>query len=553
MRRIPLLPLRPLCVQILVLVVCIAPVGTSLTLAQEVEAGKLAISARDYERAVDILQQGLDRARENGDADLQATIVFNLGLAHQQWAESALRQGNDTLGRDQLTAAEEHYRNVLAMNPASGGVYNNLARLYEQLGRNEAATDAYRRAIALDDERKPLFLLNFADFLQRQRQHRAAVDYYLQVLEAQPDNDYAHENLVDTYLAVDAADRTRLIDYLWNTLNDGRELRACGTSLHVLNTAEWEGSGERILSQKIELLTLAVVGLSTLDYAPDSLQETEWALALQSLAEGDPDVGRGALEVLQLYYPTKLSNVSFEWWAFNAENRFGEPPPGRVSPLDAIRMLIRSRGAWHQQHQDEDTAIAYYFTSLRIPAERTDPSAVLELAKIYFIAGTPERVDALLERYSPDLFQGKSASYRTSDWKKTYEYHRSLGIMYSFIGRWGNSSTPTSAIFQLERAREHARRYNSELMGDQPAQRIHVEPQMIDYLARAYEAISAPQSAYRVRLEAAEEYMREGDRESSEYVLNPLETRTLPEDLKVRYETLQVRIQTPQTRLQNEN
>ena len=139
-----------------------------------------------------------------------------------------------------------------------------------------------------------------------------------------------------------------------------------------------------------------------------------------------------------------------------------------------------------------------------------------------------------------DLFEGKANAITAEDWKTTYHFHRTLGLMYAFVEQWGDRDDPRSAIFQLEAAREDARRYNDARPADSSAARLRVEPRMIDYLARGYEATDDTRRAILVRLEAAETYQAEGDAESVRQVLEPVQENTLPSDLKTRYDRVLV-------------
>jgi tetratricopeptide (TPR) repeat protein len=511
-----------------------AQVNVDASVQANLEAGQQALATRNYEAALERWQQGLEDVQAWGATQYEATYYFKLGLVWQAWGEAALREGNDELARDRLRRAELEYQTLLEHTPSSAGTYNNLARVYDQMGRINAATDAYEQAVAVEDVRQPLFTLNYADFLRRQGRNSAAIGYYQRVLEARPENTRALEGLAEAYWATD---RPALIGYMWDLIYGGREVRALDIALDKLATSEWTGTDTVIEQQKTALLTCVVMGLSLGSYAPEAFLESDRARLLTELSGSDRHIGRGAREILLLHRPEASAEASFDWWATRGNLR-EDPPPGWIWPREAFRRLIRARGAWYQEQGHVETAQTYYLLSIRLPGEDTDPEALLHLAKMYFRAGTPERIDRLMNQYAEALFSGKATAYRKAQWAKAYDYHRTLGVMYAYLKRWGDASTPTSAIFQLEEARKDAARYN-EAAGS--SQRIRVEPQMIDYLAEGYEATNKPRAAMVVRLEAAEVYERQGDRESRIQVLKPLESRSLPADLQVRYERLQRR------------
>lgn len=513
----------------------VAQVNIEASVQANLEAGQQALATRNYEAALERWQQGLGDVQAWGATQYEATYYFKLGLVWQAWGEAALDAGNDELAMDRLRRAELEYQTLLEHTPSSAGTYNNLARIYDQMGRPDDASDAYERAVAVEDDRQPVFMLNYADFLRRQGRHSTAIGYYQRVLEGQPENPRALKGLAEAYRA---SDRPALIGYMWDLINGGHEVRALDIALDELTTAEWTGADAVIEQQKTALLTCIVMGLSLGSYAPEAFLASDRARLLTALSGNDRHIGRGAREILQVHLPEALAEASFDWWASQGNVR-EDPPPGRVWPREAFRRLIRARGAWHEEQGQEAVAQDYYFLSVRLPGEGTDPEALLHLAKMYFRTGATERIDALMNRYAEDLFTGKMNAVSKVQWAKAYEYHRTLGAMYAYLNQWGDASTPTSAIFQLEEARRDAARYNEAGQAAGSAQRIRVETQMIDYLAEGYEATDNPRAAMVVRLEAAELYERQGDLESTTQVLKPLESRSLPADLQVRYERLQ--------------
>jgi hypothetical protein len=169
-----------------------------------------------------------------------------------------------------------------------------------------------------------------------------------------------------------------------------------------------------------------------------------------------------------------------------------------------------------------------------------DLQAILRLANLYLAAGNSARVEDLITQYSSRLYGGKGAAYRHGLWKNIFEYHRVLGTIYAILERWGSSNEVTSAIFQLERARQAVREFNSEL--DESGEQLRFDPMQVNLLAKAYAATGQEPLAVRLRLDMAENYLDERADLDAHQVLQPLEDSGLPSDIsdrdRARYEAL---------------
>ena len=186
-------------------------------------------------------------------------------------------------------------------------------------------------------------------------------------------------------------------------------------------------------------------------------------------------------------------------------------PPRGIWPRDAFRGLIRSLGNWQQHSGSLSRAESFYRLSIDLNRREIDPIACLALADLYISQDRVSDVDRLMNQLGPELFYGKAAAYRGSQWQKIYEFHRTLGLLYSYLKRWGDSGNPASAIFQLEHAMQAAARLN-----------VRPEPRLVDNLATAYENSTQFERGSSLRLRYAEEFIQEKDYISARELLAPL-------------------------------
>lgn len=96
--------------------------------------------------------------------------------------------------RGDLAAAEEKYRQVIGLLPASPAPYHHLAHLYVKMGRNSDGQKFYQGALALDPSYRTAYnsaaLSSYSD-----RRFRAAEREHRRVLALAPDDAYAHFGL----------------------------------------------------------------------------------------------------------------------------------------------------------------------------------------------------------------------------------------------------------------------------------------------------------------------------------------------------------------------
>ena len=506
-------------------------------ITRTMQQGHAALENHDYVRAEAYFADGLARARAQGDVSRESVLAFNLGMTLQA-------RGRAEDAPELLVRAETYYRDVLRLKPASSAAYNNLAGLYLEMGRVEEAAAAYEQAVDLGDERQAFYALNYGDLLAETGDPERALGYYQIAERQQPRNPQVWERLVRFYLT---HDRDRLAAYLWQRLHEGQERTATDVALRALADAEWDADPKAVRLQE-ELLALAVMGLSEQYYDPATFDDTPAGVAFRRL-EANPVVGEGAREMrlMQTEDPGKLHPDDLRWWVDRGQP-FRDAPRG-VWPREACQALLRSLGDWYRGHSDPDRAAVYYRLSADFYGE-SDPEAVLRLVDLYLgndkgAAATSERIEALLNRYAFDLFEGKGEAYRQSHLKKIFAYHRTLGTIYALLERWGSPQEVTSALFQLENARRVAKQHREAYPDAEP---LRFDERLVSFLARGYDATGYPERALRVRLEGALELYQRGDRDGARRLIQGIEEAGgLPADAAERdvrlYEGLRRRLQ----------
>ena len=443
-------------------------IGLNLQVSQVLaQSSSFPFRQKNYEAKMVDYRQSLRYAQEKGDKKAEADALFYLALTRQQQANS---EGTAPAAQSHLSEAEDYYKRTLAIRPDLASALNNLAQIYQSTGRKQEAEDLLKRAASgPTSSSQALSSQNYADLISSSRgDWPTAQKYYRTTATSQPDNLEAHTKLVDSYMIHNPHE---LGGYLWDLVNKGQVLVAAETALKSL------GKKDLPRVDKEELLSITAASLARQTYNLDEFEKSANGVRLAELSS-DPDVGEGAGEILLLHRKNTFEPNDYRWWARRGNPN--EDPTRGVWPRDAFRQLIRALGQTYR-HNDVQTAERYYLLSVRLDMQEPDPQACLVLADLYVEQGRLNELPKMLEQYAPALFYSKGQAYRKSQEAKIYEYHRTLGIMYSYVKQWGNNARPDSAIFQLEHADETAHR-----LGCSP------EPRMIAFLAKAYRETGQP-------------------------------------------------------------
>lgn len=480
------------------------------TFDEIVNAGKYNLELREFEMAFQIFQEGFVLADSIEDNKWQANLLFYMGLTRQQQAEDS----NEKIKRKEyFELAISEYKRLLQLQPNSGVAKNNLAQIYSQLGEKDKAEQLYKEAIELEDQKEPFYVMNFAEFLSTTGNQERAIDYYNIVLTKQPENVHAYQKLIDIYSATDSS---KLLPFFWEDLNNGYVIRTQKSALESLNKIKWF---ER---EKEELLTIIVVCLSKQYYDPRIFLDSDVYLVLEK-SETDQSIGDGIKELFDLHFISDLSNSNFNWWRHKIKPYY-EAPRG-VWPGEGFMMLMRSIGDWYRYNGKYKESEMIYLLSAEFSYE-PDSESLLRLTDLYLTIDDMNKLEILVNKYIPRLFDIKRIAYEKGDVKKIYYLHRALGVIYANLKQWGNESIVTSAIFQLEHAIKTIRIINSS--AEKEEDKINLEPRLVSLLADGYNHNGDSVKAFSVRIEAAQEYIQNNDMTSAKLVLDPIQENGMP-------------------------
>ena len=482
--------------------------------------GREALGAGRYEEAIELFAKA---SSETSDRDTKDRLLFYRAVTYQRMAEGA--EGDRRQGL--LHRSARLYDAYLEARPDSGAATNNLAKVYAALGWNDTAAELFEQALAKEDDKQGLYLKNYAQFLDDAGEWEEATELWSRIVQEQPLSPALQKSMVERF---GEAGIEQLAGYLWELLEAGYARQAARSALDALA----DGGGKA--RDRIELLTIVSVALSRIHYEPAEFTELELAGRLTELGS-DPDIGRGALDIEMLHDVEALDPRRYGWWAEKTDEY--EDPPRGVWPADGFRALVRSLGSRYKQIGEPGRAESYYRLAADLRPYDVDPGAIRDLTQLYIEENQLPKVNLLAEEYEDRLFRGKGGAYRKSRLRKIFEYHRTLGVLYATIGRWGDSSQVDSAIFQLEHAQDKSREVEERTESAVP-ENYRFSPDMVNMLATGYVATEQPLKSYQLRVDEAERFQKQGDEEAVRKVLEPIKTQELPVGLRSRIDGLAV-------------
>lgn len=508
--------------------------------------GRAALESKQYSTAQELFSEGSARAI---DPEVKARLDFRQAVTLQQLAISGEAENPEDL----LQKAAVLYHAYLEQNPDSAATANNLAKVYESMGNAALqgsepvqakeyfgrAAGYYKKAVAAGDSSRGLYLKNYAEFLERTNAWEEAKKVYAQLVQGYPISPALQQTLTRSYLKHGNAD---LAELLWNMLDAGYVNQSADIALDAL----WQSLNDTD-NGRIELLTIVSAALAqgTDDRRHFSDSDTGRQTAALSV---DVFLGEGAIEIIRLYQAQNLGISDYPWWAGRGIGR--RDPVKGLYPVDGFRALIRSLGSRSKRSGDLELAESYFFLAAGLLEWEADPVAIRDLVQMYAEANEFEKIKSVLADYQFRLFEGKGDAYRDSQLEKIFQYHRTLGELYTLIERWGDSSTIDSAIFQLEHARktsvqlERARdksfrqgRVSSRALPES----YQFTPQLVDQLSRAYEATGNADESLKLRIKQASIYKEAGNTKAVRRVLAPIKSSEVPPGFyKTEYEKLMV-------------
>ncbi len=522
----------------------LAPAGLG---QQEPEAlwreGKAALEAGEFERARELLAAA-DRSSRGSSTlagvtpaavpkETRAGILFDLALTYQLAAEA-------TGDRPSLKRAAKVYEGVLELKPKSASTHHNLGRVYQRLRRLERAEAHYRKAILAAQADRPFYRRKYADFLKDTRQWPQAVAVYEQIARDSPQDVDTHRILLDRYLDFEANGIAPLMRYLWRLVDRGEVVRAQDAALEALE----KGSPRKL---RTELLTVVAASLGRQSVKPSKFLESTTGERLQSL-ERDPVIGQGAAELVAVFTTPGDYASDFRWWSRQGDAR--QEPQRGVWPRDAFQDLMRRVGAWYEE-RDAEIAEECYRTAATLSRKELDVRAFQDLVEFYAEQDKTEKLESVAREVAGLVSDDDLGTYRRDQLQNVYDYHKSLGQFYGHLAgqgekAWGDTDTPATALFQLDRAYQAGKLLDDQVPGEGgpgPPPRLHLDPGVVDLLAQGYAATGAAsgrqeliERGNEVRVESAERFVASGDRRSAAKVLEPVSAAELSPIQRQRYQ-----------------
>ncbi len=518
--------------------------------------GRMALDAKQYSAAREMFAEGSARAT---DPEVKARLDFRQAVTLQRMANTGEAENPE----ENLQQAAKLYHTYLKQNPDSAATANNLAKIYETLGntllqRNDPkratgyfrrATVYYGKAVAAGDSNQGLYLKNYAEFLERIDNWEEAKKVYAQLVQGYPVSPALLKTLTRSYMRRGPGD---LAELLWNMLDAGYVSQSAKIALGVLRRTLNDTTDSRI-----ELLTIVSAALAQGTDDRRRFPGSDMGRQTSALS-ADNFLGDGAGEIARLYQGQSFNVADYAWWA---GRDFGRQDLGKgLYPIDGFRALIRSLGSRSKRSGDLELAESYFLLAARMQESEADPVAIRDLVQMYAEANEFEKIKEVLANYQFRLFEGKGAAYRDSHIKKIFQYHQTLGELYTLIERWGDSNKIDSAIFQLE----HAQQTSVELVRARDVsfkkglvstktlpKNYQFTPQMVDQLSRGYEKTGKPDKSVKLRINQASIYNEAGDTKAALRVLTPIKKTELPPGFyKTQYEKLMIdpKIQLPVNR-----
>ncbi len=460
----------------------------------------------------------------------QSRTLFRVGV---QW-QGDLAKATPTQRLQIQEAAISAYRKTLEIKPDSGPALNNLAQLLKADPTKAADADALLvRAIALNDSRKGVYLVNRATLKRDSGDLKQATELALQAATGDRNNIQAHDLTMS--LLVKREGSADLLAYI-------RSLASRGLVVRALDSAV-AGMGEVPAARKALLVSMAA-SLASEAYTadPGEFEKTDAGVALSRYTRDD-SIGAGVEELLRVLRSPQPAD-SLRWWR---DGYFEHSDPRPDSPAEAMKNLTR-RCAEIRHANGEAGAEQYYLSSVIIGGkESSDPRALLGLSEILYEQKRMAELDKLLEEYIPGLMEAKGRTLAASDHYHTYQLRLALGMMYGYRKQWENKMGPryAASIWMLENATASANRYNDEARLT-PTEEVKLPPNAVKMLSTGYANTDRVPRSVAVRLDFADRYLRGGQVEFARLVLDPEWQRSLPPTLdpalKQRLSTLVARI-----------
>jgi tetratricopeptide (TPR) repeat protein len=486
---------------------------------ERLRAGREALAAKDFEAALESLQQGLQEAQRGSSEKTTGTFQFLIALTLQERFDAFGPGAPSTW----LNQAFDHYRLASSNLGKSAGIWNNFAEVAAKLDRPDVATDAYRQAIDLGGERQTMYMINYADFLAGREDWRGAKELYGAVLDQHPTSKRAFEGLMK---AETNSNPKKLANLSWSLFRKGLVALALETAFEALERSD---RLELDSETRESLLKCVVVCLSEQSYPPAGFEKTGTAERMRA-AGSSAALSEAIDQVLRLHVPDELQRKNFSWWRERVAPRFARSAPSGGWAHEAFTALARSLGDRYRQENDLEAAKRYYEFAYGLSESQLDALAILKLADMWVSVGRVDELRSFFEREENRLFSEKSEAISAGNDRRAYELHRALARIYSHIGPWADGHPYKNLERQTVLALAAAKRFN------EAARETKVEDRLFDHrltstLAGWYEANGRARDGFRLRVEQTQYLLEIDAPEEAAKLFAPISQQSLPPGL----------------------
>ena len=423
----------------------------------------------------------------NPEAEFQAS--FYLGLTKQEAADEARLVGDTDHAQKLRLEAGDFYERAHKLKPKSSATLLNLAEVAADNGDRDGAKNLLERGLGFDDDRAAQFAERLGDLEAQGNDPKDALkSYRLALKRKNASTSLPHKYFTQLLAAAEKPDdkyAIEAVDQLWKLQQEGDVDQAIDGAFTALGKPAFAGEAG------VEMLNVITAALAEKEYDDEAWKASKTAIELAQLSAERPELSKRIAALFTLYNGTATyENVSV-WLTPGDHDR----PPEKPSGIESLQNILRGRGFAAQRARKFAQAESAYDLALKLDPGRLDPGTLRDLATVYYAQGKLNTLGDSLRDFEQRLYEAKSAAYEHVDWAEIYEYHRTIGMLNLWTGRYENAKS------QFRLAAGAAKELGEP-----------VDPELRLSLADAYAGLGVDREAEaRERLLAAEQYVAEGD------------------------------------------
>lgn len=382
---------------------------------------------------------------------------------------------------------------------------NNYATIALEQGRIDEGLAVMREGYALardlpDGAARARYLYNYAKAVQRHGDPTDAVAIFQQSYESDPGLVRAAED------GIEVAARSKnppAAAGLLRALIENGHLSAAEAKLRTLLQRR-ELAAQRRFAEVVEVFYEL---LPAAQVTPEMF-EKNWR---GFLSETRTQLSSRAKDRLSLVFSAYDPDLPTVFISPEARVRYtpwvGDPTDSRVAAevLGRPSRFMAGIGEVFEHAEKLDRALALYATAWAL--DTSNLTAGLYAANLLLAyPGSLDPDGRYMQKFIINLFEGKGKAYLGEDLPNILRFHTILGTIFSAQGRWGDSRTIQSAIFQWEHALQASRRLLEAGREEEGA-----APGLYAKLAEAYGAVGRGSDAFDSYLQGANESLKIGN------------------------------------------